>query len=76
MFKSRKVRKEDAWDGIVIDKTRRATDGSNLYHYVEVRLQDDSTLKVRVDKPLWESLTIGDHLVKESGASEPTKAPR
>ncbi|MFJ8951123.1 hypothetical protein ACIRJS_05395 [Streptomyces sp. NPDC102340] len=76
MFKSRKVRKEDAWDGTVIDKTRRATDGSNFYHYVEVRLQDDSTLKVRVDKPLWESLTIGDHLVKESGTSEPTKAPR
>ncbi|MFJ9180083.1 hypothetical protein [Streptomyces sp. NPDC102360] len=76
MFKSRKVHKEDAWDGVVVDKTRRATDGSNVYHYVEIRLQDGTTVKVRVDKPLWESLTSGDHLVKEAGAAAPAKAPR
>ncbi|OIJ95180.1 DUF7489 domain-containing protein [Streptomyces monashensis] len=74
MFKSRKVHEEDAWDGIVIDKTRKAPDGSNLYHYVEVRLQDSTTKKARIDKVLWESLAIGDRLVKEAGTATPAKA--
>ncbi|MFD9789859.1 hypothetical protein ACFWXK_02790 [Streptomyces sp. NPDC059070] len=73
MFSSRKVRKEDVWDGVVTDKTRRATDGSNLYHYVEIRLQDGTSKKVRVEKALWESLTPGDRLVKEAGAEEPAR---
>ncbi|MEV5977424.1 hypothetical protein [Streptomyces sp. NPDC052114] len=76
MFKSRKVREEDAWDGTVVDKTRRATDGSNLYHYVEVRLKDGASMKARVEKALWESLAPGDRLVKEAGTAAPTKVPR
>ncbi|MFB8181530.1 hypothetical protein ACFC8N_37020 [Streptomyces sp. NPDC055966] len=74
MFKSRKVHEEDAWDGIVIDKTREAPDGSNHYHYVEVRLQDGTTKKARIDKALWESLATGDRLVKEAGTTAPVKA--
>ncbi|MFJ2774577.1 hypothetical protein [Streptomyces sp. NPDC087300] len=76
MFKSRKVRTEDAWSGTVVDKTRAATDGSNLYHYVEVRLEDGTSKKARIEKALWESLTTGDRLVKEAGATAPAKAPR
>ncbi|MFI1170258.1 DUF7489 domain-containing protein [Streptomyces melanogenes] len=76
MFKSRKVREGDAWDGVVIDKTRGMTDGSNLYHYVEVRLQDGTTKKARIEKALWETLTTGDRLVKEPGSPAPTKAPQ
>lgn len=74
MFNSRKVREEDAWDGVVIDKTRRATDGSNLYHYAKLRLQDGTTKKVRLDKDLWRSLEPGNRLVKEPGTPAPHKA--
>ncbi|GGP55226.1 DUF7489 domain-containing protein [Streptomyces melanogenes] len=76
MFKSRKVHEGDAWDGVVIDKTRGMTDGSNLYHYVEVRLQDGTTKKARIEKALWETLNTGDHLVKEPGSPAPAKAPQ
>ncbi|MFK8908526.1 hypothetical protein [Streptomyces sp. YS-3] len=76
MFKSRKVHKEDVWDGVVIDKSQGMTDGSNLFHYVEVRLQDGTVKKVRVEKALWESLGAGDRLVKEAGTTAPVKAPR
>ncbi|WP_338693050.1 hypothetical protein V2W30_01820 [Streptomyces sp. Q6] len=75
MFSSRKVHKDDVWDGVVVDKTRRAPDGSNLYHYVELRLTDGSRKKIRVEKELWENLDAGDRLVKEAGVTAPTKAP-
>ncbi|MFB7593963.1 hypothetical protein [Streptomyces sp. NPDC056160] len=74
MPKSRKVREEDAWEGVVVDRTRRATDGSGLYHYVEVRLSAGGTGKFRVDKALWESVGPGDRLVKAAGAAAPVKA--
>jgi hypothetical protein len=74
MSKSRKVYEEDAWNGIVIDKTRGAPDGSNLYHDVEVRLQDGATKKARIDKALWESLATSDRLGKEAGTTTPVKA--
>ncbi|MCX3063295.1 DUF7489 domain-containing protein [Streptomyces beihaiensis] len=73
MFKSRKVREEDSWDGVVVDKTRRNTDGSNLYHYAEIRFPDGATKKVRIDKTLWEAVAVGDRLVKEAGAAQPVK---
>ncbi|MEV5607517.1 hypothetical protein [Streptomyces sp. NPDC052225] len=74
MFSSRKVHKDDVWDGVVVDKTRRATDGSNLYHYVELRLADGARKKIRVEKELWETLDAGDRLVKEAGSPAPVKA--
>lgn len=74
MPKSRKVREEDAWDGVVVDKSRGTTDGSGLYHYVEVRLAGGGTGKFRVGRALWESLGPGDRLVKEAGAAAPAKA--
>ncbi|EYT79517.1 MULTISPECIES: DUF7489 domain-containing protein [unclassified Streptomyces] len=74
MVKSRKVQEEDAWDGVVADKTRRSTDGSGLYHYVEVRLSGGGTGRFRVDKALWETLSVGDRLVKEAGAAAPARA--
>lgn len=76
MFNSRKVRAGDVWNGIVVDKTRSMPDGSNLYHYVEVRLDDGTSKKARIEKALWESLTTGDRLVKEEGTTAPTKAPQ
>ncbi|MER5887900.1 hypothetical protein ABT160_29130 [Streptomyces sp. NPDC001941] len=74
MFKSHKVRERDVWDGVVVDKSRGMTDGSSLYHYVEVRLQDGTTKKARIDGTLWESLSEGDRLVKEAGTKAPVKA--
>ncbi|MFF0745550.1 hypothetical protein ACFYVL_34630 [Streptomyces sp. NPDC004111] len=73
MFKSRKVREADVWDGVVVDKSRGMTDGSSLYHYVEVRLQDGTAQKFRIDEALWNSLNTGDRLVKEAGAKAPVK---
>ncbi|CAM5274163.1 hypothetical protein SSPIM334S_07512 [Streptomyces spiroverticillatus] len=74
MFTSRKVHEKDAWSGAVVDKSRGMSDGSNMYHYVQVRLEDGTTKKVRVDGTLWESLTTGDRLVKEAGTAAPVKA--
>lgn len=47
MFKSRKAGRDDAWEGIVIHKSRGMLDGSNMYHFVEVRLADGETMNVR-----------------------------
>lgn len=60
--------KRDTWTGTVLRKTRALLDGANLYRRVEVRLEDGSTARVRVDRTLWKSLEVGDRLVKEAGA--------
>jgi hypothetical protein len=71
MFKSRRVKPEDSWQGSVVDKSRGMPDGSNMYHFVKVELADGGTKKIRVDKGLWASLAVGDRLVKERGEAEP-----
>ncbi|MFE6889368.1 hypothetical protein [Streptomyces sp. NPDC057694] len=48
------------------------TDGSNMYRYVEIRLADGSTTKVRVGRDLWKSVEAGDRIVKRPGA-DPVK---
>ncbi|WP_420032444.1 DUF7489 domain-containing protein [Streptomyces sp. cg28] len=49
------------------------TDGSNMYHYVEIRLADGDTTKVRVGRQLWKTVEAGDRIVKRPGA-DPEKA--
>ncbi|MFF3772061.1 hypothetical protein [Streptomyces sp. NPDC002232] len=53
-------------------KSRGMLDGSNMYHFVEVRLTDGDVTKVRIDRRLWKSIEIDDRIVKEPG-SEPVK---
>ncbi|MEU1126307.1 hypothetical protein ABZ371_22760 [Streptomyces sp. NPDC005899] len=64
--------RDDAWEGVIEDKSRGMLDGSNMYHFVEVRRTDGESLRVRVDRRLWKSVAVGDRLVKEAG-SDPVK---
>ncbi|MFF4953288.1 hypothetical protein [Streptomyces chattanoogensis] len=73
MFKSRKVGRDDSWEGVVVDRSRGMLDGSNMYHFVEVRLADGESLKVRISRRLWKSIAVGDRIVKRPGA-DPAKA--
>ncbi|MFD8733636.1 hypothetical protein ACFV06_01825 [Streptomyces sp. NPDC059618] len=73
MFTSHKPAPDDAWDGIVEDKSRGMLDGANMYHFVKVRRTDGQCVKVRVDRALWKSVAVGDRIVKEPG-SNPAKA--
>ncbi|MDH6244437.1 hypothetical protein [Mycobacterium sp. OTB74] len=59
------------WRGIVVKKSRRLLDGSNLYRSIVVRTDDDRTLRVRVSRTLWNALQAGDAIVKHAGY-EPT----
>ncbi|MEV8629557.1 hypothetical protein [Streptomyces sp. NBC_01268] len=72
MMKSRKAGQDDAWEGIVTGKTRGMLDGSNMYHFVEVRLADGELVKVRIGRRLWRSLEVDDRVVKRPG-TEPAK---
>ncbi|MFC0540554.1 DUF7489 domain-containing protein [Kutzneria chonburiensis] len=72
MFTSRKPSSDEAWEGVVVDRSRGLTDGSNLYRYLTVRLSTGETRKIRVDRGLWDSVAEGDGIVKTAG-SEPTK---
>jgi hypothetical protein len=67
MFRSRRPALEEAWEGIVVDTSRANPDGSNLYHYLKVKLSDGTTRKIRVDGDLWESVSGGDAIVKRAG---------
>ncbi|MFG2826897.1 hypothetical protein ACGFWI_05355 [Streptomyces sp. NPDC048434] len=72
MVKSLKAGRDDSWEGVVIDKSRGMLDGSNMYHFVEVRLADGESVKVRIGRQLWKSITVGDRIVKQPGA-DPAK---
>lgn len=72
MFTSRKAGRDDSWEGVVVDKSRGMLDGSNMYHFVEVRITGGEARKVRVDRRLWKSIAVGDRIVKRPGA-EPAK---
>ncbi|MEV7471193.1 DUF7489 domain-containing protein [Streptomyces kronopolitis] len=72
MFKSHKVGRDDSWEGTVVTRSRGMLDGSNMYHFVEVRLAEGDVVKVRIDRRLWKSIAVGDRIVKSPGA-DPVK---
>ena len=72
MFRSRRVRKSDAWEGVVTAKSRNMPDGSNLYHYLDVTFTDGKSKKIRVNGSFWDSLRPGDQILKQAG-SDPVK---
>jgi hypothetical protein len=72
MFSLRRKHRNDAWEGVVVDKSRGMSDGSNMYHHLKIRLADGSTKRVRVSREVWQSVEEGDGLVKAAGA-EPAK---
>ncbi|WP_328296485.1 hypothetical protein OG389_00830 [Streptomyces sp. NBC_00435] len=73
MSKSHATGREDAWEGVVTGRSRGMLDGSNMYHFVEVRLVDGASVKVRVSRPLWKSIAVGDRITKRPNA-DPCKA--
>ncbi|MFJ9024903.1 hypothetical protein ACIRPU_33755 [Streptomyces sp. NPDC102259] len=73
MSKSYKPGPDDAWEGMVEDKSRGMLDGANMYHFVKVRRADGEFMKVRIDRELWKSIAVGDRIVKQPG-SGPAKA--
>ena len=72
MFNSHKIAPEDAWEGTILTKKRNMPDGSNMYHYIEVRLSDGKTKKFRIPERLWDGLAEGDSIVKVPG-SDPVR---
>lgn len=60
--------KQDAWSGTVLGKTRALLDGANLYRRVQLRLDDGSVTRKRVNRALWKELDVGDRVVKDAGA--------
>ncbi|WP_433222469.1 DUF7489 domain-containing protein [Dactylosporangium sp. CS-047395] len=58
---------EGSWSGTVAKKSRALLDGSNLYRRLEVRLDDGTELKVKVERKLWDELEVGDRLVRREG---------
>ena len=58
---------KDAWRGTVVKKSRALLDGSNLYRRLKVQLDDGTNLDVKVDRDVWDELTVGDRLVKRQG---------
>jgi hypothetical protein len=59
--------KRDAWSGTVVRKSRALLDGSSLHRRLTVRLEDGTSTRVRVARALWDELSVGDRLVKETG---------
>ncbi|MGV9337423.1 DUF7489 domain-containing protein [Streptomyces sp. NPDC003688] len=72
MSTSRKAGQDDSWEGVVTDKSRGMLDGSNMYHFVELRLSGGESTKVRVGRRLWKEVAVGDRIVKRPGA-DPAK---
>ncbi|MFF3542924.1 hypothetical protein [Streptomyces platensis] len=68
MFISHKAGRDDSWEGIVVNKSRGMLDGSNMYHFVEVRLAGGESVKVRISRRLWKSIEVDDRIVKRPGA--------
>lgn len=73
MFR-RGLDKSDSWEGVVTDKERSSPDGQNMYHRVDVTLSDGTVNEIRLRRALWNSLSVGDSLVKRSGQEAPTKS--
>ncbi|MEU6189390.1 hypothetical protein [Nocardia sp. NPDC047038] len=63
---------QQEWRGTVVKKSRGLLDGANLYRRLHVRLQDGSTMKIRVNRTLWKVLEVGDSVIKRAGA-DPVK---
>ena len=62
-----------AWNAVVVAKSRALLDGSNLYRRVTVRFDDGREEKIRVPRALWKQIEAGDRLVKEAG-QDPRRA--
>ncbi|MEU6387956.1 hypothetical protein [Streptomyces sp. NPDC046939] len=72
MGTSHTPQRDEAWEGVVEDKSRGMLDGANMYHFVVVRRTDGESMRIRVERRLWKAVAVGDRLVKAAG-SDPVK---
>ncbi|GAA3422284.1 DUF7489 domain-containing protein [Streptosporangium vulgare] len=64
---------EQAWEAVVVSKSRAPLDGSNLYRRVTVRHDDGPEEKIRVAREAWKQIEVGDRVMKEAG-QDPRRA--
>ncbi len=57
----------DEWRGVVAGKRRALLDGSSLYRRLIIDVDGGGRIKVRVPRRLWDSLDVGDVVVKTAG---------
>ena len=69
-----RVRKDDAWEGVVTKKRRVSPNGQYIYYRLVLMLTDGTQKKIRVRRALWRAVNVGDRLVKLPGNKAPAKA--
>jgi len=73
MFKNAADR-DNAWEGVVKDKSRSSPDGRSFYHALTVVLDNGTTKKVQVPGRFWTGVSAGDRVVKRCGDDDPRTA--
>lgn len=66
MFSKRRNHPGQTWEGVVVRKSRGLTDGSNYYRNLKIELADGSSTRVRVTRIMWNSVKVGDRVVRNS----------
>ncbi len=56
----------EAWEGVVVKKSRGLYDGANLYRRLTVRTTAGTMVKARVDRALWDAVAVGDAVRRDA----------
>jgi hypothetical protein len=64
---------EQAWNAVVVAKSRSLLDGSNLYRRAKIRHDDGREETIRLPRDVWKQIKAGDRVVKAAG-QEPRRA--
>ena len=67
------IRKAQAWNGVVIDKSKSSQGSQETYHYITVRLESGAVKNIQVRANLWKFLHKGDKVTKHPGHYDPSK---
>ncbi|XBB66070.1 hypothetical protein ABFU82_18390 [Nocardioides sp. WV_118_6] len=56
----------EAWEGVVVKKSRGLYDGANMYRRLKVRTTGGTIVKARVDKDVWNAVEVGDAVRRDA----------
>ncbi|MBU2693795.1 MULTISPECIES: hypothetical protein [Pimelobacter] len=56
----------EAWEGVVVKKSRGLYDGANMYRRLKVRTTGGAIVKARVDKDVWNAVEVGDAVRRDA----------
>lgn len=56
----------ESWEGVVLKKSRGLYDGANLYRRLKVRTSAGTIVKARVDRALWDAVSVGDAVRRDA----------